>query len=123
MEDHQNQIVSISIEELNSLLEQHSIMKSEIENLKLNLAQCENKWNKIVRTTLRENVELKNENKILKERAKQLESTINATFSPNWLFYTTYVHILKKPNWRITKIFWAASKFPKTSSLASYSLF
>jgi regulator of replication initiation timing len=56
-------------------------MKSEIAELKSSLAQCENKWNKIVRNTLRENVDLKNENKQLKERARQLESTINATFS------------------------------------------
>jgi hypothetical protein len=58
-------------------------MKSEIDSLKLNLAQCENKWNRIVRTTLRENVELKDENRQLKERTRQLESTVNATFSPN----------------------------------------
>jgi regulator of replication initiation timing len=42
-------------------------MKGEIERLKGTLANCEHKWNKIVKQTIRENVALKEENRRLKE--------------------------------------------------------
>ena len=48
-------------------------MQEEIGVLKKTLGQCEQKWNKIVKNTIRENVNLKQENKALKERIKGLE--------------------------------------------------
>ena len=56
-------------------------MKEEIGSLKANLIKCENKWNKIVKSTLRENVDLKDENKRLKNMIKELNNKINTTFS------------------------------------------
>ncbi len=40
-------------DDLSKLLEEHARMKNEIESLRLCLTQCELKWNKIVKTTLR----------------------------------------------------------------------
>jgi len=50
-------------------------MKQEIANLKGCLGKCENKWNKIVRNTLRENADLKDENRHLKEKVRTLDSS------------------------------------------------
>ena len=56
-------------------------MKEEIALLKTNLSQCENKWNKIVKNTIRENVHLKEENKSLKDRLRRREKESDTTFS------------------------------------------
>lgn len=80
MEESQ-ELITISVGELNDLLQQHSLMKEEITNLKDSLDKCEQKWNKIVKNTLRENVALKDQNRALKERIKTIEMQNNTTFS------------------------------------------
>lgn len=80
MEESQ-ELITISVGELNDLLQQHSLMKEEITNLKDSLDKCEQKWNKIVKNTLRENVTLKDQNRALKERIKTIEMQNNTTFS------------------------------------------
>ena len=75
MEKAQSRVAEIPLSELETILEQHDTMKEEIAWLKQNLFQCEGKWNKIVKNTIRENVNLKEENRILREQLSRVKES------------------------------------------------
>ena len=64
--------VTVELGELDELLSQHAAMKEEIRKLKESLSHSEGKWNRVIKSTLRENVALKEQNQQLRKRLKEL---------------------------------------------------
>lgn len=63
---------SVTPSELEALYEEHWEMKQQIQILKDSLMQCETKWNKVVNSILKENVDLKASEEHYKNKYRKL---------------------------------------------------